>query len=210
MTRTATIRLQALNAISLVSSTEETRYYLNGVLLEIEPRAVTYVATDGHRLAGFRHDLDNKEPDNSLVGDFIVPLAHCKPFKFTPKALLADPRAILSKEDDPALTLSHGANAVRFLPVDGTFPDWRRVVPMTVDGTTAQFDADCCASFKKLGELMGAGKFFYVAHNGAGPALVSYATDDLFGVLMPMRSTGIVANEPPAWIAARQAMQIAA
>ncbi len=210
MTRTATIRLQALAAISLVSSTEETRYYLNGVLIEIEPRTVTYVATDGHRLAAYRHELAENEPDNTLLGDFIIPNAHCKPFKFTPKGLQLDPRATLSSDDGKSLELAYDVNAVRFAPIDGTFPDWRRVCPMTVDGKTAQFNPDYWASFKKLGEMMGAGKVPGLAHNGDSPAIVSWSDPMLFGVLMPMRIPSDLATHRPYWIAARQSLDVAA
>ena len=204
MTRTATIRLQALAAIALVSSTEEPRYYLNGVLLEIEPRTVTYVATDGYRLAAYRHELAENEPDNALLGDFIIPTEHCRPFKLTPTGLRLDPRATLSSTDGAVLELAYGVNAIRFAPIDGTFPDWRRVCPVTVDGKTAQFNPDLWASFKKLGEILGAGKLPVLSHNGDGPALVTWENPMTFAVLMPHR-TDAPAKHAPYWAAPRAA-----
>jgi len=200
MTRTATIRLQALAAIALVASTEETRYYLRGVKLEITRRAVTYVATDGHRLASHHHELAETDPDNTLLGDFIIPTEHCRPFKLTPKGLRLDPRATLSSEDGVLLELAYDVNAIRFAPIDGAFPDWRRILPRTVDGKTAQFDADYLASIKKVGEMIGAGEKPVVAHNGDGPALITWADPMTFGVCMPYRAAE-PAKAAPYWAA---------
>lgn len=200
MTRTATIRLQALAAIALVSSTEETRYYLNGVLLEIEPRTVTYVATDGHRLASHHHELAETDPDNTLLGDFIIPTEHCRPFKLTPTGLRLDPRATLSSTDGAVLELAYGVNAIRFAPIDGTFPDWRRVIPSTVDGVTAQYNAEYLAGLQKVGEILGAGKLPVLSHNGDGPALVTWEDPMTFAVLMPHR-TDAPAKRAPYWAA---------
>lgn len=205
MTRTATIRLQALAAIALVASTEETRYYLRGVKLEITRRAVTYVATDGHRLASHHHDLAENEPDSTLLGDFIIPTEHCRPFKLTPKGLRLDPRATLSSTDGAVLELAYDVNAIRFAPIDGsTFPDWRRVIPAKVDGVTAQYNAEYWASMQKVGEILGAGKLPVLSHNGAGPALVTWEDPMTFGVLMPHR-TDAPAKNPPYWAAPRLA-----
>lgn len=207
---TATIRLQVLNALSITASTEETRYYLNGLLLEIEPRVVTYVSTDGHRLTAYRHELDETDPDNTLLGDFIIPNAHCKPFKITPKGMLLDPRATLSSEDGKSLELSYDVNAVRFAPIDGVFPDWRRVIPATVDGVTAQFNPGYWASFDKVGALMGEKRIPVLSHNGDGPALVAWEDPMLFGVLMPVRAPRDPMTDRPYWVSPRQSLDVAA
>src|SRR4051812_23886693 len=91
MTETATINLNALAAAAIFSSTEETRYYLGGVLLEIEPDAITYVATDGRRLFAHRDTTGPKEDPHTLLGSFIVPTPACKalkPSKHVPLATL--------------------------------------------------------------------------------------------------------------------------
>ena len=200
---TATIRLQALHAISLAASSEETRYYLRGVLLEIEPRAVNYVATDGHCLAAYHHGLETDTPDNTLLGNFIVPNTHCRPFKFTPRALASDPRATLSSDTGVGLTFDYDNAGVRFAPIDGAYPDWRRIVPRTIEsaGEPAQFNPDYLVGFKKIGELMDAGTVPLVSHNGGSPALITWQSDtvDLFGVLMPIR-TDEPALRRPAWV----------
>lgn len=79
---TSIINLRVLAAAVAFASKEETRYYLKGVCLEIEPRAVTYIGTDGHRLIVYRDEKQDKDaPDNLLLGTFIIPTAHCKPHK---------------------------------------------------------------------------------------------------------------------------------
>ena len=40
-----------LGRVVFAISTEESRYTLNGALMQLEPSSITLVATDGHRLA---------------------------------------------------------------------------------------------------------------------------------------------------------------
>lgn len=46
----------ALEGVALAISTEETRYYLNGVYVHADANLLTFVATDGHRLSLVRRD----------------------------------------------------------------------------------------------------------------------------------------------------------
>jgi len=116
-------------------STEDTRYYLNGIALEIEPaRGATgrlvAVATDGHRLACC-HGPSAPAQWSSVI----VPRA----------AVHQTLRRLADQGDDTPVRLSlhapgrdatpnrimleFGRERVVAKLVDGTFPDWRRVVP---------------------------------------------------------------------------------
>ena len=48
-------------------STEETRYYLNGIFLHSVDNELRSVATDGHRLACIKSDLPQGAEDLSLI-----------------------------------------------------------------------------------------------------------------------------------------------
>ena len=112
-------------------STEETRYYLNGIYLHAagSAKAATLraVATDGHRLAQI--DLPLPQGASGMTG-VIVPR----------KTVGEVQRLIEDNEASVAIELSQGK--IRFTIgdvvltsklIDGTFPDYARVIPQNND-----------------------------------------------------------------------------
>jgi DNA polymerase-3 subunit beta len=195
---TAAINLRILSAISAFSSKEETRYYLQGVCIEIEPRSITYVVTDGHRLVAHREELGEHAPDNTLLGSFIIPSDKCRAVK-------------LGKRDEPEatisgagldLTITHNATSVGFKCIDGAFPSWKRVVPATKPtGEVAQFNWDYAAAFQKFADALGFGKPA-ICPSGQNPALVWFPqSPETVGVLMPIRSPDYAERVAPEWAA---------
>ena len=111
-------------------STEETRYYLNGIFLHVsdEGRPVLKAAaTDGHRLA--RYTIDQPEGADGMP-DVIVP-----------RKAVAELRKLLEESLDGNVLVDLSASKVRFTLggeggvvltsklIDGTFPDYSRVIP---------------------------------------------------------------------------------
>ena len=102
---------------------QDVRYYLNGLLLELDGKTLKTVATDGHRMALAELELEVDSGGNRQV---IVPR----------KGVLELTR-FLEESDTPA-KISLGTNHVRVeLPdltftsklIDGRFPDYNKVVP---------------------------------------------------------------------------------
>ena len=109
-------------------SNEETRYYLNGVYMHVaqgeDGPSLRCVATDGHRLAR----IDAPLP----VG------AEDMPGVIVPRKTVAELRKLLD-EDDADIAVSVSETKVRFATptltltskvIDGTFPDYSRVIPV--------------------------------------------------------------------------------
>jgi DNA polymerase-3 subunit beta len=127
-------------------STEETRYYLNGIYLhslenDEGDKILRGVATDGHRLARF--DMDQPEGAGDIEG-VIIPR----------KAINEMRKLIDSYEGDVEIALS--ATKIRFQYsdviltsklIDGTFPDYSRVIP---EGNDRKLEIDC----KQLAEAV--------------------------------------------------------
>ncbi|MBS0536513.1 MAG: DNA polymerase III subunit beta [Proteobacteria bacterium] len=108
-------------------STEETRYYLNGIYLHAAGKMLRAVATDGHRLA--QVELTLPEGAAGMPG-IIIPR----------KTVAEVQRLIESGEGDVAVELSAGkirfsiGNVVLISKlIDGTFPDYGRVIPANND-----------------------------------------------------------------------------
>ena len=167
-----------LKAALLCASTEETRYYLKGVHLSTSGHMVT---TDGHRL--FCAKLAEAVP-----ADVIIPLETVK------AALKLAPRK--------AETIELNGNTfggVVFTPVDGTFPNWKAVIP-PADGftpgddmTPAHFNPEYIYDLGQMSRALGSktGTAFEIhAWNPESPHGVTFAgRDDCFAVIMPMRRT---------------------
>ncbi len=103
-------------------STEETRYYLNGIYLHPSNGCLRSVSTNGHQLA--RADVDLPEGAEGMAGVIV------------PRKTVRELRKLL--DGDGEVSVSAGPNRVRFaLPkaamaskvIDGTFPDYDRVIP---------------------------------------------------------------------------------
>lgn len=108
-------------------STEETRYYLNGVYMHVATGeagpVLRCVATDGHRLA--RIDADLPPGADGMAGVIV------------PRKTVAELRKLLD-DDEAVIAVSVSETKVRFATpaivltskvIDGTFPDYTRVIP---------------------------------------------------------------------------------
>lgn len=109
-----------------VMSTEETRYYLNGVCLEVREGQAIAVATDGHRLVSRTTNLAGQNSDRAPI---ILPRDSVR----LALSLVGGSEAHITAygAGDAAAHLEVVANGARLRMklIDGTFPDWRRVVP---------------------------------------------------------------------------------
>ncbi len=125
----ATLR-QIIDKTRFAISTEETRYYLNGIFFHVADEGgpvLKAAATDGHRLAR----VTFPRPDGADgMPDIIVP-----------RKCVAELRKLLD-EVDGSVDVSLSASKIRFgmgsavltsKLIDGTFPDYSRVIPQGND-----------------------------------------------------------------------------
>lgn len=124
-------------------STEETRYYLNGVYMHVaeseDGRVLRCVATDGHRLAR----IDAPLPAG----------AEAMPGVIVPRKTVGELRKLL-EDDETQIAISVSETKIRFATpdisltskvIDGTFPDYTRVIPQS---NTKRLEVDA-ADFAK-------------------------------------------------------------
>ena len=119
-------------------STEETRYYLNGIFIHtietdngLKHRAV---ATDGHRLA--RADIDAPSGSEGMPG-IIIPRKTVGELQ----KLVDDPDLSITVEVSEAkIRLTIGSVVMTSKLIDGTFPDYQRVFP---SGNDKKLSLDC-------------------------------------------------------------------
>ena len=112
-------------------STEETRYYLNGIYLHTagtnKAPTLRAVATDGHRLAQFELAL----PEG----------ASCMPGIIVPRKTVGEVQRLI-EDNEAEITVELSQGKIRFTLgdtvltsklIDGTFPDYGRVIPVGND-----------------------------------------------------------------------------
>ncbi|HUO54938.1 MAG TPA: DNA polymerase III subunit beta [Rhodoblastus sp.] len=116
-----------LDKTQFAISNEETRYYLNGVFLhvtEVDGQSLLRaVATDGHRLAR----LETPAPAGAAgMPGVIVP----RKAVVEVQKLIEDPEAEIGVELSPAkIRFTLGAVVLTSKLIDGSFPDYARVIP---------------------------------------------------------------------------------
>ncbi len=120
---------QLIERVRFAISTEETRYYLNGIYLHdvAEGPSLRAVATDGHRLA--QTQIARPEGAANMPGVII------------PRKTVQEVSKLLDGVDT-SVTVSLSASKIQFAfsnlvltskLIDGTFPDYERVIPRNND-----------------------------------------------------------------------------
>jgi len=189
----ASINITTLKAINLASSTEEARYYLKGVYVEVTPTTVTYTATNGHILLSRRED--SAEP-NTLTGSWIIPsdfIKGAKPGRGSDYATMTT----VPGPDNTVRLAFDGTITGMAAPIDGSFPPYQRIIPATVDGKPGQYDGNYTGIFAKFAKALDLG-YFHIHHNGNEAAPVTFnSRQGVYGIIMPLHDNNSTAT--PAW-----------
>lgn len=131
-----------LDTVALAISTEETRYYLNGVFWE----PGEFVATDGHRLVrhSYKHTSDAGNVKAIIPRKAVNVMRGLAKGDVITKFYYKPPVNPASKEEPPPpyLIFMFGNYRLTTKTIDGTYPDYKRVIPdasragkvLTLDG----------------------------------------------------------------------------
>ena len=118
---------RAFRLVRSFMSTEETRYYLNGAYLAVENGLLVAVATDGHRMSVAKI-ADNQLP----VTNVIVPR---KTVAEVLKIISGYDGKMLVTLDERKIEMQIGKLTITSKLVDGTYPEYQRVIPTKTDIT---------------------------------------------------------------------------
>ena len=173
-----TFNAEKLACVALHQSNEQTRYYLCGVYFE----GNIAVATDGHILGAATDE--NSEVD--APGIYPVSKKAITAMKHRQAETVEIGGGMLSVRDEQG--------EARYIepcqPIDGTFPDWRSVIPSEIgEGTTAGFSH---ITMRKVCEvrktLNGMDSFCITGQDATAPHFVTYTgVKEVFTVIMPER-----------------------
>jgi DNA polymerase-3 subunit beta len=122
LTLTQKVLKAALRQVEFAMALQDIRYYLNGVYWVLEGKNLELVATDGHRLAWAKLELDNEFERREVI---------------LPRKTMLELTKLIGDTEDP-ITVSLFQTQVGFSfgtvemiskIIDGKFPDYGRVIP---------------------------------------------------------------------------------
>lgn len=127
-------------------TSEDTRYFLNGAQLVLEPSSMSMVATDGHRLAFVRvQESAGKEPKTEVL----LPRKTLNEIA----RLIDGAESIEFAQGENHLFFRAGARLLISRKIDANFPAYDRVIPKTND-KRIDFERDRLASAVKRVRLL--------------------------------------------------------
>lgn len=177
-----TIATNDLKAVSLAMAKADIRYYLNGVLFELDnAEGYRLVATDGHRL----HIVCKKKCTNT-VHEIIMP-------SDIVKQLCKQKAQVFELEIIPGATRSikirTGGGFITVPGVEGKYPDYRRVMPKQLNPIeTAHYQPEYLVDLAKAQKTLGTeNQNGYLAQQGSAGGVYVDNEKSFYAVIMPMR-----------------------
>jgi DNA polymerase-3 subunit beta len=135
-----------INQVHFAMAVHDIRYYLNGILFVAEGRALTLVATDGHRLALAQAQLEADIPKQEVI---------------LPRKTVLELQRLL-RDEDAAIEMRFAGNQAKFAfsgmefvtkLVEGKFPDYNRVIPKNHKNAIVTGRAPLLASLQRAAIL---------------------------------------------------------
>lgn len=196
----------ALASVKHAVSTEETRYYLNGVFVHPVGLALRFAATDGKRLA--RRSID--APDGAasfpqgiigkatvdLLSNLLVPAAKDDDNARVAVECASDDRGAVVRWELPAA--DGGTVVITAKTVDGDFPDYVRVIPSSSPVRSVIARGALAEAVKRVAVLASDKSHIVKAEFEAELLRLTATTIDLGEAVeeLPCETTGLKAGAP--------------
>lgn len=203
-----------LRAAALFASDDETRYVLQGVLVETYgPRRQSLLtATDGRRMACVRTSATHDFPDHSQEPHaFILPLSLITAIVLESNR---EPHVTLLYKKSPDVRVGtitvqhrHGEISHTSQEIEGNYPNYPAVFPEEAKGTQPLLicNPQYFSSFNEAAKLLDVQSFRVAMPDDPNHPFVIHIGPDFFGVIMPIRddSDRTQPLKHPRWIMER-------
>jgi len=184
---------KALSLTAFAASTDATRYYMNGVILEVDDGVARLVSTDGLRMSVYELQ-DVHHGDNPPAREqYLIPVDTAKAWlKDKPARGMGGERVTLEATELSITRRATSAQSTHPL-IDGSFPDWRRILPDITHEPVCTAPARFNAAF--VGQLAAALKSAKLSasvrltttSDGNGPIFFDTEVEGFTHVIMPVR-----------------------
>jgi DNA polymerase-3 subunit beta len=168
---------RALGRVAHAVCTEETRYYLCGVYMRRaadNPKRLTFVATDGHRLGQAHLDMGGEIPD------FTPPII--------PRHAIGELIDMAKNNEAVDLAITHAlmrasvpGTVYTTKLIDGTYPDIQRVIPATSDYSFETARAELLATSRRAAVICDNGKDGRILKLSTSRGLIELKGDGSYG-----------------------------
>ena len=118
---------RVIREVSTAISTDESRFTLNGINLDIKNSEVVGVTSDGRRLAITQADIINQD---EIEQSIIIPASIIPAIKG-----IIGSGGIALRIEPGKVEISNGVTSIISRLVEGRFPDYNQVIPSSVDKT---------------------------------------------------------------------------
>ncbi|MFH1356441.1 MAG: DNA polymerase III subunit beta [bacterium] len=108
--------------VCFAMSADETRYHLNGILLEKDEKETVMVATDGHRLSYVKHALDLSRMKQNKI---IIPRKGVVELR----RMVVNEKSIDFCVSDRHIFIQTEKQTLFIRLIEGNYPDYNRVIP---------------------------------------------------------------------------------
>jgi DNA polymerase-3 subunit beta len=149
---------RALKKIAFAISNEETRYYLNGVYMHVfdgpEGPMLRMVTTDGHRLA--RIEMMAPEGAPGMPG-VIIPSKTCAELARLADSVSKDKDSrpeIAIEVSEQKISFRCGESVLLSKLIDGTFPDYTRVIPARNEKVAGLARSEIAAAVERVATVV--------------------------------------------------------
>lgn len=197
-----TINFKALKAVQLFASKDKNRDSLRGVHVEFtKAKGLTLVATDGRTLLAYHpSEIEYQKSDQDI--SFTVPSELLNLVRI--KAPISLNCFVSYDSKEKTVKLKDIVTGYSFAGgvVDGTFPNWRMVIPNPngyKTGALSQFNPDFLLKFQTASDLVADGHPYVRMWDKIQapqdftdftiPICITNTTDEFLGVMMPLRGT---------------------
>lgn len=171
-----------IDNIKFCASTEETRYYLNGIYLHTHEDRLRGVATDGNRMALY----DLQKPDG--LEDFKGVIVPSKALAVMRKMIEGESVLLNVSISEHKILIKTDSSSITSKLIDGTFPDYDRVIPKSNENVLTSTVDDIRSAIDRVSTVSDARsnsvKLAISSNNlvvSAGNSDGSSATEDLEG-----------------------------
>ncbi|MFN5249614.1 MAG: hypothetical protein ACK5DE_01070 [Bacteroidota bacterium] len=174
------IATKDLQAVALAMANKDIRYYLNGVLFELDNAGgYRLVGTDGHRMHIVCKRKSQAVDSVIMPSDTVKQLCKLKPQTFEIEIIPGATRQIKIRTSASFITVPE---------VVGKYPDYRRVMPTKVQqAEVTHYMPEYLADLAKAQKILGtAQQHGYLAQQGSSGVYVSNEKS-FYAVIMPLR-----------------------
>jgi DNA polymerase-3 subunit beta len=198
---TFTLLPHILPAMSILAADKkDRRERIRGVYLEVSAKELRFTATSGTVMGVYRIEQDN--PNITETIKCIIPAELIAGIKGSNTLTLEIGEPSDEYRLQREITISQGGTKQTGQSIPEDYPDYRRIIPETTSGETAQFDPDLLIQLKKFGKALQVNKgHFALAYNGEAVAIADFNLGNLLVVIMPLRNDERTHATPesPAW-----------